>query len=151
MVLKDRDYHRRRHVNAALALGFVPPNAEADQRRTTDSDSPLVASRRLIQRLVRRLHAHRSGLDVKGMAAGGVEDADRKAALKLERDALRGIDCASADAATDAGVNPQRPMGVDALTAEISLIQYRAVLGEQFPRPLNLQSSNVFVASLGFE
>ena len=31
MVLKDRDYHRRRHVNAALALGFVPPNGK-DQR-----------------------------------------------------------------------------------------------------------------------
>ena len=85
------------------------------------------------------------------MVAGRVEDADRKAAFKVKRDALRGIDCASTDAATDAGVNPKRPMGVDALTAEISLIQYRAVLGKQFPRPFNLQPSNVFVASLAFE
>jgi hypothetical protein len=42
-------------------------NAEADQRRTTDSDSPLDASRRLIQRLVlatSRLRPRRLGVVV---------------------------------------------------------------------------------------
>ncbi len=51
MLARLGDYHRR-DTETALALGLQLPNAEADQRRTKDSATPLDASRRLIQSLV---------------------------------------------------------------------------------------------------
>jgi len=40
-------------TSAAIQLAEPKPNDRADQRRTTDSASPLDSNRRLIQRLVR--------------------------------------------------------------------------------------------------
>jgi hypothetical protein len=44
--------HERRTQHIGHPSSLLPPNAEADQRRTTDSASPLDSIRRLIQRMV---------------------------------------------------------------------------------------------------